>query len=172
MTRHYKKPVLLIEFDENKPFCLQSKSSISSEISTQSVTSKLVLLTLHFPALRILWCHSPNATAELFEELKQGQAEPDASTAVVIGQDTLDQIKNTTYSAAAQDFLLKLPGINTKNYRRLMEKVKDLQELCSLSRESLSTILGNDSNASLLWTFLHSQLKLDTKQGQRSKTRK
>ena len=33
---------------------------------------------------------------------QQGQAEPDASTAVVIGQDTLDQIKNTTYSAAAQ----------------------------------------------------------------------
>lgn len=81
MTRHYKKPVLLIEFDENKPFSLQvleyivttyvlwfgtfnwsyysflcvfllflqAKSSIQSEISSQSISSKLSLLTLHFP---------------------------------------------------------------------------------------------------------------------------
>ena len=49
--------------------------------------------------------------------------------------------------------------------RRLMERVKDLQELCTLSRESLASILDNDSNASLLCTFLHSHLKLhNTKQ--------
>lgn len=42
----------------------------SSEVSIQDVTSRLALLTLHFPKLRILWCQSPYATAELFEELK------------------------------------------------------------------------------------------------------
>ena len=28
----------------------------------------MILLTLHFPKLRILWCSSPNETAEIFEE--------------------------------------------------------------------------------------------------------
>ena len=68
MCRHYKQPILLIEFDESRSFSLQvmnvkyypftwldyfpimqSTSSIQSEISNQSVASKLVLLTLHFP---------------------------------------------------------------------------------------------------------------------------
>jgi len=132
MTRHYKRPVLLIEFEESKSFSLQvriylvllyirpntkfvsmvhvlvvsvkwptiyllvlqSASAIQSEISFQSVSSKLVLLTLHFcnvgwggfaylydvpcnvhfclsnSQLRILWCPSSYVTAELFEELK------------------------------------------------------------------------------------------------------
>lgn len=160
MTRHYKKPVLLIEFDENKSFSLQNKSSISSEISAQSTSSKLALLTLHFPGLRILWCRSPHATAELFEELKQEQPQPDADTAMGIGQDSLDRIENATYSAVAQDFLLQLPGINTKNYRRLMDGVEDLQELVSLSEGRLTTILDNDASASLLWSFLHAELKI------------
>lgn len=34
------------------------------------ITSKLQLLTLHFPKLRLVWSPSPFATAELFHELK------------------------------------------------------------------------------------------------------
>lgn len=34
------------------------------------ITSKLQLLTLHFPKLRLVWSPSPFATAELFQELK------------------------------------------------------------------------------------------------------
>lgn len=40
-----------------------------------------------------------------------------------------------------------------------MEKVKDLQELTALSEKCLEDILGNDANASLLWNFLHCDLK-------------
>ena len=43
---------------------------MSSDVSIQETTSRLSLLTMHFPKLRILWCQSPYATAELFEELK------------------------------------------------------------------------------------------------------
>jgi DNA excision repair protein ERCC-4 len=70
MMRHYKKPMLLIEFSEGQSFSLQPKTALTGDISLQSVTSKLTLLTLHFPKLRLLWTQTPNATAELFEELK------------------------------------------------------------------------------------------------------
>ena len=52
---------------------------------------------------------------------------------------------------------MKLPGINSKNYRVVMEKVSDFQELASLSVNDLNLIMGNDTNASLLWNFLHSE---------------
>ena len=40
-----------------------------------------------------------------------------------------------------------------------MEKVKDLQELVTLSEKSLEVILGSDANAGLLWSFLHTELR-------------
>ena len=43
---------------------------MSGEINSNDTISRLTLLTMHFPRLRILWCQSPYATAELFEELK------------------------------------------------------------------------------------------------------
>jgi DNA excision repair protein ERCC-4 len=43
---------------------------MTSDINSQHISSKLVLLTMNFPKLRILWCSNPNETAEIFEELK------------------------------------------------------------------------------------------------------
>ena len=63
-------------------YCFQGKYQMSSEISSADVTSRLTLLTLHFPRLRILWCQSPYATAELFEELKMGREQPDSAQAM------------------------------------------------------------------------------------------
>ena len=39
-----------------------------------------------------------------------------------------------------------------------MEKVKDFQELVSMSERELNEILGNDTNAKLLWNGLHGKL--------------
>ena len=69
MTRFYTKPMLLIEFDANKPFALQGKYYLSRDVASSDLTSRLQLLTMHFPKLRILWSPSPHATAELFEEV-------------------------------------------------------------------------------------------------------
>merc|ERR1712146_558300 len=126
MRRYYKVPVLLIEFDLEKIFCLLpkvtannnnnlssssstsqqarsgqflagdkalntaqnlaalnkatgngekvnytgAKSSIKSivpnEITLSALTSKLVLLTIHYPDLRIIWSRSPYATCDIF----------------------------------------------------------------------------------------------------------
>ena len=48
----------------------QGKYPMPNEVNLHETTSRLALLTMHFPKLRILWCPSPYATAEIFEELK------------------------------------------------------------------------------------------------------
>ena len=53
--------------------------------------------------------------------------------------------------------LLKMPGINSKNYRKIMNKVQDIAELTTLSEEDLSSILGHSQHAKLLWDFLHKE---------------
>ncbi|KAM4524824.1 DNA repair endonuclease XPF [Odontesthes bonariensis] len=156
MTRYYRKPVLLIEFDPAKPFSLIARSDFRNEISSNDISSKLTLLTLHFPRLRILWCPSPHATADLFLELKQGRAEPDASAAqaVTAESDTVAESADL-YNPGPYDFLLKMPGVNMKNYRALIKNADSLADLAKLSQEKLAEILGNASNAKLLYDFLH-----------------
>lgn len=61
---------------------LVPKSDLTSEISAKSVLSKLVLLVLHYPAMRILWARDSRATANLFIALKQKQQQPSIEQAV------------------------------------------------------------------------------------------
>ncbi|XP_065706963.1 DNA repair endonuclease XPF [Patagioenas fasciata] len=155
MSRYYKRPILLIEFDPNKPFSLIPRGSLHQEISSNDVTSKLTLLTLHFPKLRILWCPSPHATAELFEELKQNHPQPDAETAMAITADSEILPESDKYNPGPQDFLLKMPGVNAKNCRAIMNHVKSIAELVTLSKDQLAKILGNAANATQLFEFIH-----------------
>ncbi|XP_067162361.1 DNA repair endonuclease XPF [Apteryx mantelli] len=155
MSRYYKRPILLIEFDPNKSFSLIPRGCLHQEISSNDVTSKLTLLTLHFPKLRILWCPSPHATAELFEELKQNHPQPDAETAMAVTADSEVLPESDKYNPGPQDFLLKMPGVNTKNCRVLMNHVKSIAELVTLSKDKLSKILGNAINATQLFDFIH-----------------
>uniref|UniRef100_A0A3Q2PQ15 DNA repair endonuclease XPF n=1 Tax=Fundulus heteroclitus TaxID=8078 RepID=A0A3Q2PQ15_FUNHE len=158
MTRYYRKPVLLIEFDPAKPFSLTARSDFRSEISSNDVSSKLTLLTLHFPRLRILWCPSPHATAELFLDLKRGRPEPDASAAQAVTAES-DVVGESAalYNPGPYDFLMKMPGVNAKNFRALMKSAASLAELAALSQERLEESLGNASNAKALYEFLHSE---------------
>ena len=104
MSRYYKRPILLIEFNPNKPFSLIPQGSLRQEISSSDVTSKLTLLTLHFPKLRILWCPSPHATAELFEELKQNRPQPDAETAMAVTADSETLPESDKYNLVLRTF--------------------------------------------------------------------
>uniref|UniRef100_A0A1A8HP38 DNA repair endonuclease XPF n=1 Tax=Nothobranchius korthausae TaxID=1143690 RepID=A0A1A8HP38_9TELE len=155
MTRYYRKPVLLIEFDPAKPFSLMARSDFRFEISSNDISSKLTLLTLHFPRLRILWCPSPHATAELFLELKQGRLEPDASAAQAVTAESDTVVESADlYNPGPYDFLLKMPGVNPKNYRALIKNADSLAEVARLSQEKLAEILGSASNAKMLYEFL------------------
>lgn len=156
MTRYYKRPVLLIEFDPAKPFSLMARSDFRHEISANDISSKLTLLTLHFPRLRILWCPSPHATAELFEDLKKGRLEPDGAAAQAVTAES-DMVAESAalYNPGPYDFLLKMPGVNMKNYRALVKSADSLADLAKLSQERLAEILENAKNAKQLFEFLH-----------------
>lgn len=160
MTRFYAKAILLIEFDQNKPFHLQGHYMISGEsaVTNVDITQKLQLLTIHFPKLRIVWSPSPYATAQLFDELKQGKPEPDASQAAALGSDDstreLDSIVDKL-NPNIYDFLLKLPGISMKNVVRVMTKVKTLKELTKYDSKQLEELLGSENNAKMFWEIVH-----------------
>jgi DNA excision repair protein ERCC-4 len=85
MSRNYKIPILLIEFDEEKPFMLQHASMIGQDIDVTNIVSKIVVLALHFPNLRFLWCRSVAAATTLFASLKQSDIEPEPDLEVAIG---------------------------------------------------------------------------------------
>uniref|UniRef100_A0A8C7F6G4 DNA repair endonuclease XPF n=1 Tax=Oncorhynchus kisutch TaxID=8019 RepID=A0A8C7F6G4_ONCKI len=161
MTRYYRKPVLLIEFDSAKPFSLVARTDFRQEISANDVTSKLTLLTLHFPRLRILWCPSPHATAELFQELKKGRPEPDAAAAQAITAES-DTVAESAdlFNPGPYDFLLRMPGVNAKNYRALVKHADSLAHLAKLSQERLAQILGHAGNGKSLYEFLHNTVDI------------
>lgn len=55
-----------------------------------SLISKLCLLTLHFPKLRIIWSRSLHATADIFHALKANQDDPDPLAAAAVGKSSPD----------------------------------------------------------------------------------
>lgn len=55
-------------------------------LQQHSLISKLCLLTLHFPRLRIIWSRSLHATADIFRALKVNQDDPDPITAAAVGK--------------------------------------------------------------------------------------
>ncbi|KAG8513463.1 DNA repair endonuclease XPF, partial [Galemys pyrenaicus] len=165
MARYYPRPLLLIEFDPRKPFSLTTRGAWYPEISGADVSARLALLTLHFPRLRLLWCPSPHATAELFEELKQHKPQPDAAAAVAITADSDTLPESDKYRPGPQDFLLKMPGVNAKNCRALMNQVGSIAELARLSQAELAEVLGNSANAKQLYEFIHTPYTQVVSQG-------
>lgn len=162
MCRYYKRPVLLIEFNQNQPFCLQGKHVPSSEsTSSQTFVSKLILLTMHFPRLRLLWCQSPYATAEIFDILKHGKEEPSVAEAQAVTEKELQDSGKSSdkYNPAPQDFLLHLPGVSLKNYTSLMRKFTSLADMFKASEEELSSVMGNAAQAKALWQAIHNPIE-------------
>lgn len=157
MTRHYSKPMLLIEFDHKKPFALQGRYYLSNDMSANDISSKLILLTMHFPRLRLVWSPSPYATAQLFDELKEGREQPSASQAALIGAEVAsgDDEYAEKFNIAIQDFISKLPGVNSKNLNSVLRKGQSLPHLLTLSKEQLTELTLNTQDAELLYSALH-----------------
>ncbi|ETL83182.1 hypothetical protein F442_17414 [Phytophthora nicotianae P10297] len=167
MRRFYKTPVLLIEFTQGKAFSLQDVSEIGPEISATNIVSKLTLLILHFPSLRILWSRSPHATVDLFKIVKKYQDEPDMEAAAALGNglpmdDSAAQtnsgeggLASNYYNTSSIDVLKKLPGINEHNFRKVLASVSNLAELSRMPLDELTKLLGK-ANGKKLHTFFNS----------------
>ncbi|KAH8235738.1 hypothetical protein KR032_006560, partial [Drosophila birchii] len=157
MQRHYAKPILLIEFDQNKPFHLQGKFMLSQQTTSTNadIVQKLQLLTLHFPKLRLIWSPSPYATAQLFEELKLGKPEPDPVQAAALGSEEPTAGEQLHFNSGIYDFLLRLPGIHTRNIHSLLRKGVSLRQLLLRSQTELSDLLQSQESGKLLYDILH-----------------
>ncbi|KAK0189016.1 hypothetical protein F5146DRAFT_1057602 [Armillaria mellea] len=174
MSVHYKNPVLLIEFEEDKAFSLEIVSDIKSyaktnnrfsskkkatgiptehNYSSPSIQSKLVLLTLTFPRVRIIWSSSPYATADIFKDLKMDRAEPDPAKAIAIGAEE-DPDAGAGINAAAEELLRSLPGITAKNVKYVMSKVRNVRELCEMDLKEVQDILGV-APGKVCYQFIH-----------------
>ncbi|RDX42825.1 hypothetical protein OH76DRAFT_1362124 [Lentinus brumalis] len=173
MSAHYKQPILLIEFEEHKSFSLEAVADVKSFVKSnkypskkkadprsdtassaaQSIQSKLVLLTLTFPRVRIIWSSSPYATAEIFNDLKTLSAEPDPAKAVLVGAEE-DPDAGAGVNAAAEELLRSLPGITAKNVKHVMSRVRSVRELCELDMKDVQEILGVEPGKAC-WEFIH-----------------
>ncbi|KAK4843496.1 hypothetical protein QYF36_008846 [Acer negundo] len=159
MVRYYRMPVLLIEFSQDKSFSFLSASDIGDDVTPNSIISKLSLLALHFPRLRIIWSRSLHATAEIFASLKANQDEPDEAKAIRVGVPSEegiveDDVRAENYNTSAVEFLRRLPGVTDSNYRSIMDGCKSLAELALLPVEKLAGLMGGQKSAQTLRDFL------------------
>jgi DNA excision repair protein ERCC-4 len=138
-------------------YASKQKSTVPSESGDTSgpptVQQKLVLLTLSFPRVRIIWSSSPYATADIFNDLKVNQFEPDYKVAVGIGAEE-DPDAGAGVNTAAEELLRTIPGITAKNAKYVMSRVPSIRALCELSLKEVQDIIGSEPGK-LCWEFLH-----------------
>ncbi|KAF6844529.1 DNA excision repair protein ercc-4 [Colletotrichum musicola] len=160
MFQHYKSPMLLIEFDQNKSFTLEPFADLSGSLNSIAPTnvssdlqSKLVLLTLAFPKLRIIWSSSPYQTAEIFESLKSQENEPDPIAAVRAGLDKDMKAEDQAFNLEPQEMLACVPGVNPKNIMRLVLKTENIREVANMTEQELDPIVGRESGRQIYRFF-------------------
>ena len=155
--------MLLIEFDDDRDFRLVD--DIPQEISEWNLLSKLVLVILHFPALRFIWMSSPRQTASCFVKLKINQDEPEDHIARIAGVDgegaggehTFDSTRDDATYVGSQDALRRIPGVTASNWRAVTRKVSNLAALANMSVEQLRKVLGGKGLARMAHNFFHKE---------------
>jgi len=174
MSVHYKQPVLLIEFEDDKAFSLETVGELKSYVKPTgkyptkknnkntsepdnspvlTLQSKIALLTLTFPRVRIIWSSSPYATTDIFNDLKMNNPEPDPMKAVAVGAEEDPEV-GAGINSAAEELLRCLPGISAKNVKYVMSRVRNVRELCEMNLSQVQDILGVEPGKSC-WEFMH-----------------
>lgn len=101
--------------ETKRPSQFQSKKDATPRedtISEHEIQSKLVLLTLTFPRLRIIWSSSPFATANIVADLKHTHQEPSVEKAILVGQgDDSTEGDASGSNGAAIELLRLIPGV-------------------------------------------------------------
>lgn len=178
MTRYYKRPLLLIEFEDSKSFNFKARywKSLQSNLKWSSRPNPLIqlaVLTIHFPLLRLIWSPSPLFSAFIIDQLKKDKDEPDKDNDVIrlstLAENGLDLVTiggkelpreyvTDRYDIEAKDFLLSLPGVTTGNVYSIMNRVESMLALVDLKIEELTEIMGSSQHAEQLYHALHCKL--------------
>ena len=131
----------------------KKQAGADNAMSTYSIQAKLVLLTLTFPRVRIIWSSSPYATAAIFNDLKLHNVEPDAAKAIMVGAED-DSAAGAGVNHAAEELLRALPGVNAQTARHIMSKVASVGEFCALGLKEMQNILGVEPGKTC-YEFIH-----------------
>ncbi|KAK1758558.1 hypothetical protein QBC47DRAFT_358396 [Echria macrotheca] len=150
MFQYYKHPMLLIEFDQNKSFTLEPFADYSGSAASlgaanaggSDLQSKIVLLTLAFPKLRIIWSSSPYETAEIFERLKKNEHEPDPLAAVRAGLDKDAVAEEQAFNTEPQEMLAAVPGVTPKNIMNITLETENIKEVANMEVTDLQPMVG------------------------------
>lgn len=200
MLQHYKNPLLLIEFDENKSFTfdaftsattpgttfltdygfsssgtvstsLSTSSSLVNPSSPKSAQHLLVLLTLTFPRLKVIWSSSPYQTAEIFAELKKNAPEPDPIRAVQTGLDVdvteaaagnggeggnvmaAAGVEHRIFNLLPQEMLRAVPGVTPAALERLILETGNITEIANMDVEQLDPLIGKEAARKIVGFF-------------------
>lgn len=135
------------------------KAPDGAPTSEIDLRSKIVLLTISFPRLRTIWSSSPYQTVDIFRDLKENREEPDLDKAVSVGVDEAasEGTGEAGMAFAPQEVLRTLPGITTTNYRYVMGKVENVEELCGMGLEGVQGLVGAEKGRTL-WGFMNRDL--------------
>ena len=165
MCKYYKTPVLLIEFDGEKAFALSAAADLPRFPGQNHIITKISMLAIQFPKLRMIWSRSMQMTAEVFASLKAIEPEPVLEVAQKIGVPDADgdvyKLVQDDLNDMAVDLLRRLPGITDRNYRKVIAKVESIEKMCDLSEEELAAILEDARQAKTLHTFIHAPFAKD-----------
>lgn len=149
MFQHYRNPMVLIEFDQNKSFTLEPFADLSGRLSSvapdntsSDLHSKIVLLTLAFPKLRIIWSSSPYQTAEIFESLKAQESEPDPMAAVRAGLDKGAKAEDQAFNLEPQEMLAVVPGVTPQNIKNVVHGAGNVRDVANMGEEDLAPLVG------------------------------
>lgn len=182
MSKHYKYPALLIEFDEGQSFSLEPFSerrsyrskelstthSIASKLSQDDIQLKLCKIVMRFPTLKIIWSSSPLQTVNILLELKFGREQPDPSKSVQLGAGTKEDIiltntKDGTQKDESDKYhrLLQIPGISKVDYFTIRKRVKSYKKLKGLTSQELSDLLGDADLASRIYNYIQREEEMN-----------
>lgn len=154
MQEHYAVPVLLIEFSPDA-FYLQLRHEIGPTISHEALSSKLALLVLHFPTLRIFWSRDTAQTLSFVRALRRHTLTggPDLNR---IRQSAVDAVREAddAVDATPQLFLAQLPGVLAGNRDAIMQRAGNLRGLFADWDEASYAPLMGVANAAKLGAFM------------------
>lgn len=185
MLRYYKKAILLVEGDVKNDFKKINGGPFQGELSRRCRETRFLFAVLvrQYPAVNVVWTLDPVNSAEMFEEFKLNEANPDPSRALAIksdGDECIDREENAAAkteegsskgngsskkqcNAVLQRQLNRLPGLASGDVTRMMksEHASCLLDVINASDEDLTNVFNNPILASNLRSFFDRDFKAD-----------